>query len=73
VVPADRRPVLAATLGEEQFVSIGSLVPVSMVELALCSSPRVCSSGLATIQGSSVMTLFVPFGNDGGQGALSGR
>jgi hypothetical protein len=34
---------------------------------------RECASGLAVIAASNVMTLFVPFGNDGGQGALSGR
>jgi hypothetical protein len=47
--------------------------PVTAGAHALALQGRECGNGMANILGSNLMTLFVPFGNSGGQGALSGR
>ena len=47
--------------------------PVTAGAHALTLQAQECGNAMATILGSNVMTLFVPFGNAGGQGILSGR
>jgi hypothetical protein len=48
-------------------------VPVAAGPHTVTVRGRECGSGLAFVQVLQLTTLFVPFDNDGGQGALSGR
>jgi|SoiMethySBSTD1v2_1073268.scaffolds.fasta_scaffold395211_2 hypothetical protein len=56
-----------------EISSQSTAVPVTAGAHTLVLQATECGNAMAFVDGSNVMTLFVPFGNSGSQGALSGR
>jgi hypothetical protein len=56
-----------------EISSQSTAVPVTAGAHTLLLQATECGNAMASVNGSNLMTLFVPFGNSGGQGALSGR